>query len=145
MMVMAPGEGYGDIQEGLRGKRVFVWTCNTCARLCGVGGREKAEEAVRLLESGGVEVAGSAAVPAACFMSNARDRLGGSEGFDVVLALCCDIGAGCAREASGKPVVNPVETLGVGFLGEDGVPRLLRRSVRRMYKIGSYSTARRYT
>ncbi|MBR7006189.1 MAG: hypothetical protein IKH98_04705, partial [Candidatus Methanomethylophilaceae archaeon] len=44
MMVMVPGEGYGSVPDGVRGKRVLIWTCNTCARLCGVGGGERAEE-----------------------------------------------------------------------------------------------------
>ncbi len=144
MMVMVPGEGYGSIPDGLRGKRVLIWTCTTCARLCGVGGKEKAEETAALLTSENIDVTGTEAVSAACFMSKALQRLEGRDDYDVVLALCCDLGAGCAAKASGRPGVNPVDTLGVGYLDEDGIPRLVRRARRRMYKIGSYSTARRY-
>ena len=144
MMVMVPGEGYGSVQDGLRGKRVLIWTCTTCARLCGVGGKEKAEEAAAMLSSEKVDVIGTEAVSAACFMSKALQRLGGRDDYDAVLALCCDLGAECAARASGRLVANPVDTLGVGYLDEDGIPRLVRRARRRMYKIGSYSTARRY-
>ena len=144
MMVMVPGEGYGSVPDGVRGKRVLIWTCNTCARLCGVGGGERAEETAAMLASENVDVAGTETASAACFMSKALERLGGRDDYDVVLALCCDLGAGCAAKASGRPVINPVDTLGVGCLDEDGIPRLVRRARRRMYKIGSYSTARRY-
>ena len=44
MIVMARDRGYDELLESLKGRRVLVWTCNTCARFCGVGGREAAED-----------------------------------------------------------------------------------------------------
>ena len=62
---------------------------------------------------------------AACFMSKVNGRLAEAPEHDVVLTLCCSLGSECVRMASGKEVVNPVRTLGVGYLDEDGVPRLM--------------------
>ncbi len=121
MMVMVPGEGR---EDALEGKRVLVWTCETCARICGVGGREKAERTAEDLRSRGFDVVGVASTSASCLMPKAIRLSEGSPERDVVLALCCSIGAECARKATGKEVVNPVETLGAGYLDEGGVPRL---------------------
>ena len=40
MTVMARDRGYDELLGDVRGRRVLVWTCNTCARLCNIGGRE---------------------------------------------------------------------------------------------------------
>ena len=103
---------------------MLVWTCNTCARFCGVGGKDRAEQVSYELRERGYDVVGTASTSAACFMSKARKLSEESPERDVVLALCCDIGADCARKATGARVVNPVRTLGVGYLDDDGVPRL---------------------
>ena len=101
-----------------------MWTCNTCARLCGVGGKERAERAAAELRERGYDVVGTASTSAACLMSNARRLSEESPERDAVLALCCSIGAECAGRATGKEVSNPVRTLGCGYLDEDGEPRL---------------------
>lgn len=46
------------------------------------------------------------------------------EGYDIVLALCCDIGAINARDVTGAEVINPIVTFGAGYLAKDGVPHL---------------------
>ncbi len=124
MMVMLPPDSPEFFLGDLKGKGVFIWTCSTCARFCGAGGREIAEETADYLAGKGVRVTGVGAVSAACFMSKAAGTLSDLPGTDVILALCCSIGADCASRASGIPVLNPVRTLGTGYLGEDGIPRL---------------------
>lgn len=37
------------------------------------------------------------------------------DGYDVVVALTCDIGSQLAGTVFGRPVVNPVATLGTGY------------------------------
>lgn len=123
MIVMARDRSYEDLLGALRGKRVLIWTCNTCARFCGVGGREAASDLAFRLSADGIEMAGIESSAACCFMKNAVSSMeSAKKGFDTVLAICCDIGARNAGEASGTNVVNPIVTYGAGYLDADGVP-----------------------
>ncbi len=90
-----------------------------------MGGKDRAEEVASELKEKGYDVVGTVSTSAACFMSKARKCSEESPDRDVILALCCNIGAGCASRATGQKVVNPVKTLGVGYLDEDGTPTLL--------------------
>ena len=40
MTVMARDREYDQLLEDVRGRKVLIWTCNTCARLCNIGGQE---------------------------------------------------------------------------------------------------------
>lgn len=127
MMTMVRDRGYGELLRQLGGRRVLVWTCDTCARLCGVAGTDRATDLASRLSSDGVEVVGVASSGACCLMGHAERMADGRDGYDLVLALCCEAGARNAAEATGCEVLNPIETVGPGYLGSDGVPRVLRR------------------
>ena len=124
MQVMARDRDYGDLVADLRGRSVLVWTCDTCARFCGIGGRDRAEDIASRLSSDGIAVAGVIRSSACCFMRKAREMAASAEGYDMVLALCCDMGARNASEATGKEVLNPVVTFGTGYLDRNGRNRL---------------------
>ncbi len=125
MQLMLRDREFGELAEALRGKRVMIWTCNTCARLCDVGGSANAQRLAAALRSEGVEVTGVASAKASCIMSSVEDCKGpASDSCDVVLALTCDIGSRVAGEAFCRPCLNPVVTLGTGFLDSDRVPVL---------------------
>ena len=57
MTVMARDRGYDELLGDVRGRRVLVWTCNTCARLCNIGGREAGDRLASKLSEDGVDVA----------------------------------------------------------------------------------------
>lgn len=123
MIVMARDRTYEGLLEDLRGRKVLILTCNTCARFCGVGGREAAADLASRMFADGIDVEGVESSAACCFMKNAVSSMASAgERFDTVLAICCDVGARNAAEASGKPVVNPIITFGAGYLDRDGVP-----------------------
>ncbi|MDO5862394.1 MAG: hypothetical protein Q4Q58_06355 [Thermoplasmata archaeon] len=125
MIIMARDRDYPDLLEGVRGGRVLVWTCNTCARLCrGLGGREAAEGLASRLSADGAEVSGVVSSSACCLMSKALSMAESAPEHDLILALCCDMGARNASAATGSPVLNPVVTFGPGYLDEDGNPRV---------------------
>ena len=47
---------YPELLGVLKGKRVAIWTCNTCARLCNnIGGTESSERLADKLAADGVE------------------------------------------------------------------------------------------
>ena len=123
-MVMARDRDYADLVGNLRGRSVLVWTCDTCARFCGIGGRDRADDLAARPSSDGIAVAGVARSSTCCFMRKAREMASSAEGYDMVLALCCDMGARNASEATGRDVLNPIITFGPGYLDDGGTPRI---------------------
>ena len=114
MMVVARGMDYDDVLDSLKGRKVALWTCNTCARLCGVGGSDALCRLADRLEADGIDIVSIGHTSASCIMSTVSGRLSGD--FDVILSLTCDIGSRCVREGYGTDVINPLVTLGPGFL-----------------------------
>lgn len=124
MMIMARDTGYPGLLGSLIGRRVLVWTCDTCARLCnGLGGADAASRLAERLVSDGVDIVGVAHTSASCIMSKVESRIPEGD-YDTVVALTCDMGASCARTVSGRHVVNPIITFGPGYLDPEGRPRL---------------------
>lgn len=129
MLMMARDRDYQALLAAVRGRRVLVWTCNTCVRLCGgIGGRDAAERLAAQLRADGVEVVGVGAVSASCLAGKVREGLAPlpAGACDVVLALTCDVGALTAGRLADRPVLNPLVTFGAGYLREDGIPVLCR-------------------
>lgn len=122
MMVMARDRDYPELVESLRGRRVLIWSCTTCARLCSVTGRDGAEGLASRLRADGIDVVGTASTSAACLIPKVADRMPADIGYDTVLALTCGIGASCASKHSRVDIVNPVETFGYGYMDASGEP-----------------------
>ena len=127
MIIMRRSMDYPMLREILRGKKVVVWTCNTCARLCNnIGGEESANRLAEKLREDGIEVTGVLSTSASCIAQKVDKKydeevIGGA---DVVLSLTCDMGSFCAGTVFDKPMVNPIETLGTGYIDLNGVPLL---------------------
>ena len=68
MQMMLRDRDYPELLEELKGRKVLIWTCNTCARLCDVGGRENAEALAGRLMEDGVEVVGISSTGASCIL-----------------------------------------------------------------------------
>lgn len=127
MLIMARDRSYPDLVDSLRGKKVLIWTCNTCARLCNsIGGDDSAGALADRLRSDGIEISGILSTSASCIVPkvmNKRDS-SGIQDYDVILSLTCDIGAKNAASVFGKETVNPVITYGPGYINEHGEPVL---------------------
>lgn len=122
MQIMLRDREYPALLEELRGKKVLVWSCNTCARLCDVGGTRNAEALAAKLKGDGIDVVGAAATGASCIASNIRKCQDGKEKeCDVIVSLTCDIGSALVSRVFGKPSLNPVRTLGTGYRDDDKV------------------------
>lgn len=125
MIISGRDREYGDLLESLRKKRVLIWTCNTCVRICGgIGGTEAAERLASKLSEDGMEVKGVLSVSASCIGSKVRAKYNKEllSGTDVILSLTCPLGAMCMGSVFSKDVFNPMETLGTGYMDEDGNP-----------------------
>ncbi len=116
MQIMARSYGYPELLEQLRGKKVYMWTCNTCARICGVGGDANARSLGERLAADGIDIVGYGSTGASCIASNIRKcQTPEIEDCGIVLSLTCGIGAELCGRISGKEVLNPVSTLGTGY------------------------------
>ena len=116
MQMMLCDRTYPELRDMLAGKKVLVWTCNTCARLCDVGGADNASALAAKLREDGIDAVAATAVAASCIASNIRKCQTEISGdFDTIVALTCDIGSALVRTVSGKETVNPVATVGTGY------------------------------
>lgn len=105
---------YGEIIKKLEAKEsIAVVSCNTCARECGVGGLQKADELVERLTRDGFVVKEELVVSYACsepMYRKARIRLQS----DVVIVLACSAGFNClARMYPKKTVLKVTEDMGL--------------------------------
>lgn len=121
MMVMESRMDYDDILRSLTGRRVLIWTCNTCARLCGVGGTERAMELADRLRSDGVDITGVVSVSASCIANKVVGRIP-DDGRDTILCLSCSISSHILGTHTDMDIVEPLCTLGPGYLSSEGVP-----------------------
>ncbi len=124
MIILRRSMEYEQLLSELRGKKVAIWTCNTCARLCGeVGGKDSAEALSKKLINDGIEVTGVLSTTASCIMSKVSAKYDESiiDKCDVILSLTCDVGSYLASECFGKDSINPIDSLGPGYLDENGM------------------------
>ena len=124
---MARSMDYPELLDTLTGKKVAIWTCNTCARLCnGIGGTEACEKLAGKLREDGVDVIRVVSTSAACLEKKVLDKrddvLSGDP--DVIVSMTCSVGASNAGNVFGKEIINPIITFGYGLLAEDGTPVL---------------------
>lgn len=125
MLIMARNTDYEGLLSLISGRKVSIWTCTTCARLCyGLGGKEAAEDLASRLRGDGIEVTGTGHTSAGCMESRLSANEGFGRGSDVIISLTCSHGSGCASRIFGKETVNPVTTFGAGYLRSDGTPML---------------------
>jgi len=125
MLIVAKDRSYDDLLRDVKGKKVRIWTCNTCARLCyGLGGKDSAERLARKFREDGVDVSGVDSTPASCIESNLRKFIIPDD-TSLIVSLTCDLGAACARGIFRKEVLNPVRTFGPGLICEQCGPALV--------------------
>ncbi len=128
MLIVSRSVDYSELLDMLRGKKVAIWTCNTCARLCNnIGGTESSERLAEKLMKDGIEVTGVVSTSAACLEKKVIDKkseiLTGSP--DIILSMTCCAGDANAKKVFGKDTINPIITHGFGILAEDGTPILM--------------------
>ena len=108
--------------------RLLIWSCNTCARICGgFGGKESAAALETLLREDGVEVVANETIAATCFQGAVRKRLANEEFREKVLSATHVIPLTCMtgltvllQEMPHLQVIEVGRTVGLGFLSDDG-------------------------
>ncbi|MCQ2086232.1 MAG: hypothetical protein MJY54_02270 [archaeon] len=122
MLIVARDRSYPELLSSVDGKRIHIWTCNTCARLCGkIGGKDSANILMNKLKANGIDVIGVSYVSASCIMPIVESKRNEIPNEEItILALTCNIGAKCVKDAFNKKVLNPIKTLGPGYIDSSG-------------------------
>jgi len=128
MMVIVRSMDYPQLLQTLKGGTASLWSCGTCARICGLAGEENVLRLAERLREDGVELLSVQNVSASCLQDRivAKADLDALNASDTVVALCCDVGAETLADAIDADVLNPISTLGQGRREADGTIRVSR-------------------
>ncbi len=121
MIIISKDRDYMDLLSDVSGKRVAIWTCETCARISGIGGSEMARRLASALVDDGIDVVWVGSTSASCVESRLIDSMKGlNKDVDLIISLTCDVGAMLLSNVTGIQVLNPIHTLGNGYVCRDG-------------------------
>jgi hypothetical protein len=125
-MIVTSMKPYGMIRGMLRKwKSVGVVSCNSCARACETGGKEKMEELANRLKQDGFQVLDTELLPMACNIDAAKRP---DYKADYLVVLACDSGV-CTLQSlfPNKVVVPALDTIGIGARDVQGNIFLMRK------------------
>ena len=125
-MIITSCKPYGIIRGMLnKWKKTGVIACNSCARACETGGKEKMEEMAERLKADGFIVVDSEVIPMACNLDLAKKP---QLEADVLIILACDSGVETFKELfPSKKIVDACITTGVGARDGSGDIYLMKK------------------
>ena len=125
-MIVTSCKPYGVIRGMLKKwKKIGIVSCNSCARACETGGKEKMEELAERLKKDGFEVVDVELVPMACNIEAVKKPEYQAD-FSVVLA--CDSGVLTLQTLFPSKIVVPaLDTIGLGARDVQGNIFLMRK------------------
>ena len=118
-MIVTNSKPYGVLKGMLKKwKKIGIVSCNSCARACETGGREKMEEVAERLKNDGYEVVDTELVPMACNIDLVKKP---DYKADMLIVLACDCGV-CTVQSlfPNKLVVSANDTIGLGARDRTG-------------------------
>lgn len=125
-MIVTSIKPYGIIRGMLRKwKSVGVVSCNSCARVCETGGKEKMDELANRLKQDGFNVVDTELLPMACNIESAKKP---NYKADYLVVLACDSGV-CTLQSlfPNKVVVQALDTIGLGARDVQGNIFLMKK------------------
>ena len=113
-MIITNSKPYGVIKGMLKKwKKIGIVSCNSCARVCETGGKEKMDELAERLKKDGYDVVSTAVVPMACNIDLVKKPT--ISDADILVVLACDCGVNTVQEIfSNKKIVPANDTIGIG-------------------------------
>jgi hypothetical protein len=118
-MIVTYAKPYGVVKGMLKKwKKIGVVSCNSCARACETGGKQKMDEMVARLRQDGFEVVDTELLPMACNVDVAKKP---DYKCDILTVLACDSGV-CTLQSlfPSKIVVPALDTIGIGARDAQG-------------------------
>jgi hypothetical protein len=125
-MIVTSLKPYGVIRGMLKKwKKVGIVSCNSCARVCETGGKEKMDELAARLKQDGFSVVDMELLPMACAVDAAKKP---NYQADYLVVLACDSGV-CTLQSlfPNKVVVPALDTIGLGARDVQGNIFLMRK------------------
>jgi len=125
-MIVTSSKPYGLLRGMLKKwKKIGVVSCNSCARVCETGGKEKMEELATRLKQDGFEVVDMELIPMVCNVDSAKKP---DYHADYLVALACDSGV-CTLQSvfPNKLVVPALDTIGLGARDLEGNIFLMKK------------------
>jgi len=125
-MIVTSSKPYGVVRGMLKKwKKVGIVACNSCARACETGGKEKLDELAARLKQDGFEVVDMELVPLACNVDAMKRP---DYKADYLIALACDSGVFTLQSLFPNKIVVPaLETVGLGARDGQGNIFLMRK------------------
>jgi hypothetical protein len=125
-MIVTSSKPYGVVRGMLKKwKKIGIVSCNSCARACETGGKEKMEELAQRLKTDGFDVVDMEVIPMACNVDAAKKP---EYHADFLVALACDSGV-CTLQTlfPNKIVVPALDTTGLGARDVQGNIFLMKK------------------
>jgi len=125
-MIVTSLKPYGVIRGMLKKwKKVGIVSCNSCARVCETGGKEKMDELAARLKQDGFNVVDMELLPMACAVDAAKKP---NYQADYLVVLACDSGV-CTLQSlfPNKVVVPALDTIGLGARDVQGNIFLMKK------------------
>ena len=125
-MIVTSCKPYGVVRGMLRKwKKIGIVSCNSCARACETGGKEKMEELAARLKQDGFDVVETELIPMACNIDAVKKP---EYQADYLVALACVSGA-CTLQSlfPDKIVVPALDTIGLGARDMEGNIFLMKK------------------
>jgi len=125
-MIVTSCKPYGVIRGMLKKwKKIGIVSCNSCARACETGGKEKMDELAIRLKQDCFNVVDTELLPMACNVDAAKKP---KYQADYLIALACDSGV-CTLQSlfPGKVVVPALDTIGLGARDVQGNIFIMRK------------------
>jgi hypothetical protein len=125
-MIVTSSKPYGVVKGMLKKwKKIGIVSCNSCARACETGGRQKMEELAERLKNDGFNVVDTELIPMACNIDAVKRP---DYQADMIVSLACDAGAFTLQSLfPSKVVVAGNDTVGIGARDVQGNIFIMRR------------------
>jgi hypothetical protein len=125
-MIITSIKPYGVVKGMLKKwKKIGIVSCNSCARVCETGGKEKMDELAARLRQDGFDVVDMELLAMACNVDAAKRP---SYQADYLISLACDSGV-CTLQSlfPDKVVVPALDTIGLGARDAQGNIFIMRK------------------
>ena len=125
-MIITSSKPYGVVKGMLKKwKKIGIVSCNSCARACETGGKEKMDQLAERLRQDGFDVVDSELLPMACNIDAAKKP---NYQADYLVVLACDSGVFTLQSLFPNKVVVPaLDTMGLGARDVQGNIFIMRK------------------